>query len=130
MTNELWILVWAALLGIAQVLVPPFFAMSRKGYAHWNAGPRDTPFDTGPVAGRLNRAFSNFMETFAFFAVIVVALAFSGKSDDISLWGARLYLVARLVYIPLYAYGVVGIRSLVWIASFVGILMCLYTLFV
>ncbi|MDV6329542.1 MAPEG family protein [Asticcacaulis sp. 201] len=129
MTHELWILVLAAVLGIIQVGLPPIAAMSRKGYAQWNAGPRDTPFDTGPMAGRLNRAFSNFMETFAFFAVVVIALAFAGKSSDISMWGARMYLAARVVYIPLYAFGVTGVRSLVWIISLIGILMCLYTLF-
>lgn len=130
MTYELWVLVWAAILGLVQVGLPPIAAMSRKGYAKWNAGPRDTDFDTGPMAGRLNRAFANFMETFAFFAVIVLALAFLGKSSQVSIWGAQVYLAARIVYIPLYAFGVVGVRSLAWIVSLIGILMCLYTLFV
>ena len=130
MTYELWILVWAVVLGLVQVMLPPVFAMSRKGYAQWNAGPRDTEFDVGPIAGRLNRAFANFKETFVFFAVIVVALAFSGKSSDLSHWGALTYLIARIIYIPLYAFGVVGIRSLAFIVSLVGMLMCLYTLFV
>ena len=129
MTYELWVLVWAAILGLVQVGLPPIAAMSRTGYAKWNAGPRDTDFDTGPVAGRLNRAFANFMETFAFFAVIVLALAFADKSNQVSIWGAQVYLAARIVYIPLYAFGVVGVRSLAWIVSLIGILMCLYTLF-
>ena len=129
MTYELWILVWAAILGIVQVGLPPVFAMSRKGYAKWNAGPRDGDFDMGPLAGRLNRAFANFKETFVFFAVIVVALAFAGKSSELSRWGADIYLAARIFYIPLYAFGVVGVRSLAWIVSLAGILMCLFTLF-
>jgi uncharacterized MAPEG superfamily protein len=129
MTYELWILVWAVILGIVQVTAPPVAAMSRKGYAKWNAGPRDTDFDTGPLAGRLNRAFANFKETFVFFAVIVVALAFAGKSSELSRWGADIYLAARIFYIPLYAFGVFGVRSLAWIVSLIGILMCLFTLF-
>lgn len=130
MTYELWILVWAVVLGIVQVVLPPLTAMSRKGYARWNAGPRDTAFDVGPLAGRLNRAFANFKETFVFFAVIVVALTFAGKSSELSRWGADLYLAGRIFYIPLYAFGVVGVRSLAWIVSLIGILMCLFALFV
>jgi len=130
MTYELWILVWAAILGIVQLSLPPVAAMSRKGYARWNAGPRDTAFDVGPLAGRLNRAFANFKETFVFFAVIVVALTFAGKSSELSRWGADLYLAGRIFYIPLYAFGVVGVRSLAWIVSLIGILMCLSALFV
>jgi uncharacterized MAPEG superfamily protein len=129
MTYELWILVWGVILGIVQVALPPLFAMPRKGYALWNAGPRDTDFDIGPLAGRLNRAFANFKETFVFFAVIVVALAFAGKSSELSRWGADIYLAARIFYIPLYAFGVVGVRSLAWIVSLIGILMCLFALF-
>ena len=129
MTYELWVLVWAVVLGIVQVAAPPVAAMSRKGYAKWNAGPRDSDFDMGPLAGRLNRAFANFKETFVFFAVVVVALAFAGKSSELSRWGADIYLAARIFYIPLYAFGVFGVRSLAWIVSLVGILMCLATLF-
>ncbi|WP_303830423.1 MAPEG family protein [Asticcacaulis taihuensis] len=130
MTYELWILVWAAVLGLIQVGLPPIAAMSRTGYARWNAGPRDKEFDIGPLAGRLNRAFANFKETFVVFVVIVVALAFAGKSSELSRWGADIYLAARIFYIPLYAFGVVGVRSLVWIASLTGILMCLFGLFI
>lgn len=128
MTSELWVLVWAAVLGLVMVLLPPAAAYTRKGYMRWNAGPRDTPFDIGPTSERLKRAFSNFMETFAFFAVVVVALAFTRKSDDISIWGAGIYLAARVIYIPCYVFAIIGIRSLVWLISLFGILMCLYTL--
>ncbi len=129
MTYELWVLVGAAIFGIVNVLLVPVAAASREGYLHWNAGPRDTPFDVGPVAERLKRAFSNFMETFAFFAVVVIALAFAYKSSDLSLWGARIYLTARVLYLPCYAFGIVYVRSAFWCASLAGLLMCLATLF-
>ncbi len=129
MTQELWIAVYAAVLGIVMVLLPPAFAYSRKGYMQWNAGPRDTPFDMGPQSDRLKRAFSNFMETFAFFAVFVIALALAHKSSPVSIYGAWIYLGARIVYIPLYFFGVVGIRSLVWAISLLGIAACAFVLF-
>ena len=130
MTQELWIAVYAAVLGIVMVLAPPCLAYSRKGYVQWNAGPRDTPFDLGPHADRLKRAFSNFMETYVFFAVFVIALAFVHKSSNASVYGAWAYLGARIVYIPLYVFGVRGVRSLVWIVSLAGIIACAVTLFI
>lgn len=130
MTYELWVLVWAAVLGLVMLVLPPMAAASRKGYLMWNAGPRDTPFDKGVLAGRLERAFANFRETFIIFAVAVIALAFLHRSSDLSLWGARLYLAARILYIPFYAFGVVGVRSLVWMASLAGIVMCLLAIFI
>ena len=130
MTQELWIAVYAAILGLVMVHLPPLAAYSRKGYIQWNAGPRDTPFDMGPYADRLKRAFSNFMETYVFFAVFVVALAFAHKSSVVSVDGAWAYLAGRIVYIPLYAFGVKGVRSLVWAISLAGIVACAVTLFI
>ncbi|WP_443747757.1 MAPEG family protein [Asticcacaulis solisilvae] len=123
MTEELRIAVYAAGLGIFQLLLAAEWPLFTPGYMKWNAGPRDKPFETGAKAGRLKRAFANFMETYVFFAVIVVALAFMHKSDALSLAGAWTYLIARIVYVPLYAFAVTYVRSLVWIVSLAGILM-------
>ena len=130
MTQELWVAVYAAILGMVMGLLPPLMAYSRKGYIQWNAGPRDTPFDMGPHADRLKRAFSNFKETYIFFVVVVVALAFAHKSSTVSVDAAWTYLVARIVYIPLYLFGVKGIRSLVWAISLAGIVACAVVLFI
>ncbi len=130
MTQELWVVVWAACLGLVNCYLAPVAAGIAKGpaYMRWNAGPRDMPFDQGPVAERLKRAFANFLETYVFFAVIVIALAFAHKSSIVSVAGAWTYLVARIVYIPLYAFGVTGVRSLAFGTGLIGLLMCLYTL--
>jgi uncharacterized MAPEG superfamily protein len=130
MTQELWIAIYAAILGMVMGLLPPLMAYSRKGYIQWNAGPRDTPFDMGPHADRLKRAFSNFKETYIFFVVVVIALAFAHKSSTVSVDAAWTYLIARIVYVPLYAFGVRGVRSLVWVISLAGIIACFVTLFI
>lgn len=130
MTQELTILVYAAVLGLVTVLLPPVVdgAAGGQRYFNWNAGARDKPFEVNPVADRLRRAFSNFMETFVFFAVIVIALAFSSKSSELSVRGAWLYLGARVLYVPCYAFGIKYVRSAVWAVALAGILMCLFTL--
>ena len=84
----------------------------------------------GPHADRLKRAYNNFKETYVFFFVVVVALAFAHKSSAASIYGAWIYLIARIVYVPLYAFAVRGIRSLVWIISVAGLIACFVTLFV
>ncbi|EGF90700.1 inner membrane protein [Asticcacaulis biprosthecium C19] len=129
MTQELWVAVWAGLVGLITLLAAPVTAFTTPGYPKWNAGPRDTPFELPAITGRLQRAFANFMETYVVFVVIAVCLNFSAKSDLISTWGSHIYLVGRVAYVPLYALGVKGIRSLAWAFSLLGLLMCFYTLF-
>jgi uncharacterized MAPEG superfamily protein len=47
----------------------------------------------------------------------------SGDSTGWGLTGAWLWLVCRLVYIPLYLAGIPYIRSLVWVGSLIGLLV-------
>jgi uncharacterized MAPEG superfamily protein len=80
------------------------------------------------MAGRLERAFANYRETFPFFAALVIAVYLSGKLSQLTLTASVTYVVARAVYVPLYAFGVPYVRSLVWVASMVGIAALLYAL--
>jgi uncharacterized MAPEG superfamily protein len=129
MTYELWVLIWALILGLVMLLLPSVAASTRKGFLPWAISSRDTPFDKGVVGERLSRAFDNFKQTFVFFAVSVIALAVAHKSDAVSVLGAQLYLVARIVYIPLYAFNLIVLRTLAWVVSIAGVIMCLSALF-
>jgi uncharacterized MAPEG superfamily protein len=77
------------------------------------------------LADRLFRAQSNFFETFPLFASAVLIVTLTLNSSVYSRWGALIYLLARVIYFPLYAYGVPVIRSLVWIISMIGLLLVL-----
>ncbi|MDI7774655.1 MAPEG family protein [Asticcacaulis sp. EMRT-3] len=129
MTYELWVLVWAAILGLVMIVLPLVFASTRKGFLVWSLSSRDTPFDKGVIGERLDRAFANFKQTFVFFAVTVILLALAHKSDTTTMWGVRLYLAARIIYIPLYAFNLIVLRTLCWAVSIAGIIMCLGALF-
>ena len=59
----------------------------------------------------------------------MIALALTQKSGSISVLGAQLYLAARIVYIPLYAFNLIVLRTLAWAVSIAGIVMCLSALF-
>ncbi|MFT3997775.1 MAG: MAPEG family protein [Asticcacaulis sp.] len=128
MTVELQVLVFAALWGLAQIVIAAVAPAFKPGYFQWNASPRDEAFDLGPVAGRMRRAYQNFLETFPIFAVIIIALAFAGKSNDVSRLGAHIYLLARVVYFPAYALGT-KLRTPFFCLSIIGMGMCVWTFF-
>jgi uncharacterized MAPEG superfamily protein len=125
MFNELQILAWACLLGIAQLLLAAQFSTKQRGM-EWNISARDTkaPELTG-IAGRLDRAFKNFMETFVFFAAAVLIVEARQTTSDISLYGSLIYLIARTIYVFIYAAGIKIVRTVVWFVSLVGLLMVL-----
>jgi uncharacterized MAPEG superfamily protein len=115
----------SVLLGLAQLLAAAMLSTRDKGVAH-NLSPRD---DQGaPVSvltGRMQRAFANFKETFAFFAAAVLLVTILGRESELSAWGAQLYFWARLAYVPVYAAGIPGLRSAIWTVSLVGLLLVL-----
>ncbi|RWJ27596.1 MAG: hypothetical protein EOR26_16090 [Mesorhizobium sp.] len=110
---------------LIQIIISSHAASLQRGY-RWTASSRDAemPPLTG-VAGRLERALRNFLETFPVFVAAVFLVHVLGRESALSEWGAGLYLSARLVYLPLYAAGVPLLRSLVWNVAFVGIVLLL-----
>lgn len=125
MTIELQLLVWTVLLGVVQLFLAAAMATQQRGLA-WNASARDgTPEPLTGVAARLDRAFRNFLETFAFFAVAVLVVTVTQKANSHTALGAQLYFWARVAYVPLYAAGIPYVRTLVWAVSLAGLLMVL-----
>ena len=99
--------------------------------AKWNAGPRDgeTP-PPGKMAGRLMRAQANLFETLPLFIGAVLISQVADKSGPLTMWGAHLYFFGRVIYLPLYAFGVPYLRSLVWLVATAGLVMVIAALFV
>lgn len=120
MAFELQMLGWAVVIGLVHLFWAAVAAQPQRGLK-WNAGPRDTPIELTGVAGRLQRAFANFRETFPFFAAAVLVAYLGGRLGTLTTVGAALYIGARAVYIFLYAFGVPFVRSLVWLVSMAGI---------
>ncbi|MET3665852.1 MAPEG family protein [Caulobacter sp. 1776] len=127
MAFELQMVAVAVIIGIIHLLWAAAAAQPQRGLK-WNIGPRDEPVVLTGVAGRLERAFANFRETFPFFVALVVVDYLGGRLGALTSYGAVIYVVARAVYVPLYAFGVPMARSLVWLASLVGILLLLAAL--
>lgn len=129
MSIELTMLAWAIVLGLVHITIAAVLSVSQRGLV-WAAGPRDgTPPPVNAIAARMARAGANFLETFAFFAAAVLALMIAGKSNETTMLGAQIYFWARVAYIPAYAIGVPFLRTLIWAASLVGLIMVLSGLF-
>ena len=130
MTTELTYLALTLILALVQVFLPAGARTVEFG-SKWNAGPRDeTPAAKRPLTGRLERAQANLFETLPLFIGAVLIAHVAGRNGVLTEWGAALYFWARVVYVPLYAFGVPYVRSLVWTVSFAGLVMILAALFV
>ncbi len=127
--NEFQMLGVAVLLGFIQLAWAAVAARQQQGL-QWARGPRDEDRPVTGVAARLERAFRNYMETFPLFAVAVIADITAEHTGILTWWGSVLYVGARIVYVPLYAAGIPGLRSLVWFISVIGLLMVTFALFV
>ena len=125
MSFELAMLAASCVLCLVQIIVSSHAASLQRGY-RWTASSRDAevPPLTG-VAGRLERALRNFLETFPVFVAAVFLVRVLGREGALSEWGTGLYFSARLAYLLLYAAGVPLLRSLVWNVAFVGIVLLL-----
>jgi len=125
MSFELAMLAASCVLCLVQIIVSSHAASLQRGY-RWTASSRDAevPPLTG-VAGRLERALRNFLETFPVFVAAVFLVRVLGRESALSEWGTGLYFSARLAYLLLYAAGVPLLRSLVWNVAFVGIVLLL-----
>ncbi len=121
MSVELRMLTLSVVLGIVQIIAASHAASLQRGY-RWAASPRDEKVDPlRGVAGRLDRALRNFVETFALFADVVLVAYLTDTHNALTEWGARLYFWGRVAYVLLYAAGVPLIRSLVWNVATIGI---------
>ena len=118
--TELHLLGFAVLIGLVQVIVAAVASQNQRGLA-WAAGPRDEPRQVHGVAARLQRAQSNYLETFSMFAASLLGALMLGHAGHMTLIGAWLYVVGRAIYIPLYAAGVPMVRTIAWTIAMAGI---------
>jgi uncharacterized MAPEG superfamily protein len=129
MPIELHLLGATLILALVQILLTAHLRTRQYG-TKWNAGPRDEAMPPlNPLAGRMLRAQQNLFETLPLFIGAVLAAAVAGRLGMLTSIGAHLYFFGRLAYVPLYAIGVPYVRSLVWVAATVGLVLVIVGLF-
>lgn len=127
MASELGMLALAVALGLVQIILSAHAASLQRGY-WWAASAREPMAPLTGIAGGLERALRNFLETFPLFAAAVLLAHSMGRHDWMTVLGAQLYFWGRVAYLPLYAVGVPLIRSLAWTVATIGIVLILLAL--
>ena len=130
MTPELTALALAALLQAAQFIA---FAIpaNREIGPGYTMSARDRPPSRAMSQRtlRLQRALNNHVEWLLFFTVAVVVVTLSDQASSFTALCAWVYLAARVLYVPAYAFGWRPGRSIIWAVGFTAtVLMVISTL--
>ncbi len=117
MSAETTALGLAAIVQVAQIGLAAI-SMNRDVGPRWNASPRDNQPEFSAMTGRLRRAVSNHFEGLIFFTIAVLMVTLEDRSNVLTVFCAWLYLAARILYVPAYAFGWSPWRSVIWAVGF------------
>jgi uncharacterized MAPEG superfamily protein len=74
------------------------------------------------VWGRATRALHNYVENLVPFVALDLALIVTQHTGGL---GATLWIIGRVIYLPIYLAGIPYVRTAAWLLSIVGLLMML-----
>jgi uncharacterized MAPEG superfamily protein len=124
MSAELTALTLAALLQVVQFGLMAVPANLELGVGK-TASPRDRDRLGGSVedllstrTARLYRALNNHFEGLILFSIACIVVTLGDKSTTFTGACAYAYLIARVAYIPAYAFGLSPWRSYIWFVGF------------
>jgi uncharacterized MAPEG superfamily protein len=127
--TEIVMLALGVVLLILQLFLQSISSTAELG-GIYKAGPRDeAKLAQGVFAGRADRAFRNLLETFPAFAALALALVVTGRNGGLGALGAEVWVVSRILYVPLYFIQIPFARSLVWFVSIFALVAMLVRLF-
>lgn len=96
-------------------------ALRTRGNLRLGLGNRDALPPPTAVAERADRAAKNMLENLVLFVTLVVAVG--GRQPARAELGAEVFLIARVVYWPIYLAGIPGLRTAVWTVGVVGLVL-------
>lgn len=128
MKPELTLLVCAVVLAFVQMLVGVLGAMQQVGLPDLLGNREGLPEITG-WAGRARRAHRNMVENLVLFAALVLVAVVAGRTNGQTLFGAQIFIWARLAYAIIYVIGLPLLRTLSWAVSVIGMAMIAVQLF-
>lgn len=130
MTVELLSALFVVALGSVQVMLQAVVYRRVHGVSYANSA-QDSPSLASDtiLLGRLTRALRNLHETLPFFLGVVIILALMDVSTPVSRMSAIVFAGARLVYLPLYVFGIPYVRGMVWGISFIALVVLLFMAF-
>lgn len=129
MTSDLWALLAALLLASVQLTIASLLTLRQLGGA-WVAGPRDEQRKVTGISGRFVRAHHNLLEILPQFVAALFLVHATRAAGSLSAVGAWLFVIARIAYVPAYAFAPAGVRPIYWVAAWIGIVLIVADVFV
>ena len=120
--SELICLELSILLWLAHVLTQAITARGEFGDVYLFS-PRDKDVTAkGLTCGRATRALHNYIENLVPFVAADLALITTQHTGGL---GATIWIIARIIYLPIYIMGIKYVRTTCWAVGVVGLLMML-----
>ncbi len=115
----------STILALYGLLVATTLVLQATGYMQklgmgYLLSSRDEHRTVEGMTARLDRALNNSVVGMALFAPAVLLLIILDRETSQALLAAQVFLAARVVYLPAYVFGIVGLRTFAWSAGFVA----------
>ena len=123
--SELTCLILGLVLWVVHILIQAVFANAALGTPYLASARDEKREPRGVYFPRATRALHNYVENFVAFAPADLGLIVTQHTGGL---GATIWVICRILYIPLYLFGVPYIRTIVWGVSLVALLMMIWQL--
>jgi uncharacterized MAPEG superfamily protein len=114
---------------VLQTLLPgrfrePARAGDKTGIVE-DLGNRDSQRPLTVRGQRAARALANMQEALPVFLALALMNMILGTAGELAITGATVFLIARTLYVAIYIIGIPVVRTLVWVAGWVGLILML-----
>ena len=115
------IILFTGLLMLVHLILPSTLALvSGAVDLNYLVGPRDEAIDLGVVGARAKRAAGNLLESLpVFLSLAVLSIMMNAQTMEL----AAIWLGLRMAYLVIYMAGINHVRTLVWFASVICLIM-------
>jgi uncharacterized MAPEG superfamily protein len=125
MTQVLWHVVCLA--GVTWLSVLMASLIRAKGWTFpglvYAMGNRDNPPPATALAGRADRTAKNNLENFVLFLALAMVTHVANANPERATLGADIFFWSRLAFVVVYYAGIPYLRTLVWTAGSVGLVI-------
>ncbi|KNG94392.1 MAPEG family protein [Pseudaestuariivita atlantica] len=119
MTSLTSILALYGLVVLVTIVIQVLTALPQVGLVTLAQNRDNMPPLTG-IAGRMLRCVDNSIVAMALFAPAVLIVNQLLPQNDSALLAAQAFLLARIAYVPIYAFGIPWLRTGVWAVGFLA----------
>lgn len=130
MSIELTALLFYCFMTLFIILMQAIIAINDYGF-RYVMGNRDLPPGTQSLlVNRMERVIRNTIESGIIFAPLIFIVAETGVSNSLTQWGAIVFTASRLAYTFIYAFGLTGVRTLIWNIGILSLVVICFGVFI